>query len=117
MFAADFMQLYIIQLFPACFLLTQYKDENTYKEAINQLKLIAARYDVTFNPRKLLVDYEKAVHTVFIYHFPGIIISGCYFHFSNFPIYNYFKRSWLTKRSPSLWNHFDSDDWSTVRAN
>ncbi len=45
----NFMQIYIIhgiylnQVFPACFILTQHKDKATFKEALNGLKLAAAR--------------------------------------------------------------------------
>ena len=84
----DFYQLYTLhgieqhgQSFPAVFVLTQHKNESTYKEIFGAIKDISMQLNVELNPKVVISDFEKAASNAIRYHFPSIQITGCWFHF------------------------------------
>ena len=84
----DFYQLYTLhgieqngQSFPAVYVLTQHKNEETYKEIFCAIKDIAIRLQVELNAKIVVSDFEKAASNATKYHFPSIQTKGCWFHF------------------------------------
>ncbi|CAF1152382.1 unnamed protein product, partial [Brachionus calyciflorus] len=57
------------------------KNEETYREAIEFLKDLAISKNITLNPNRIMADFERASTNAMIYHFPNVIIKGCWFHF------------------------------------
>lgn len=83
-----FMQLYVIhgiyqdQIFPAVFILMQHRNKNSYNEAFGAIKEIAISYNVILKPEFAMLDFESAPKNSLCFHFPGIQIKGCWFHFT-----------------------------------
>ena len=50
---------------------------------LTQLKLKAEEANLILNPKKISCDFEKGVIKAFKFHFPGVKIIGCHFHFSS----------------------------------
>ena len=109
-----FKQLYYIiagkkgeQVRPAVYILMQKRTEAAYKEAFNQLKEIAASYNLVLNPLIALTDFEKAVRKALKFHFPGIKLKGCFFHFKQaigrWIFKNGYKKTFMTNIAFKFW--------------
>ncbi|CAF0865369.1 unnamed protein product [Brachionus calyciflorus] len=66
---------------PCAYILTNKKDEKTYKEVFGIIKDFSIQKNLTLNPKIIMADFEKASTQAIKYHFPNIIIKGCWFHF------------------------------------
>ena len=82
-----FIQLYTIHAFiydsyfPCAYIITQKKSESTYRQIFARLKDIATQLDCVLNPQFAYADFEKATINALEFHFPNIVIFGCWFHF------------------------------------
>ncbi|KAJ6641761.1 hypothetical protein Bhyg_06704, partial [Pseudolycoriella hygida] len=78
-----FSQLYTIHgrrnnlHFPLVYVLASKKDYFTYEGLFNQLKVA----DKRLQPKKIMIDFEKAAHKAAEDVFEGVEVSGCFFHF------------------------------------
>lgn len=81
-----FLQLFTLHIFdnghyiPLAFCLLPNKDTETYAEAFRLIKERCEEMQVAFNPRRVIVDFEKGIHRALIKIWPSIIIIGCRFH-------------------------------------
>ena len=57
------------------------KTYKAYDEAFCELKKIAQEQDVFLAPSLALTDFERASRKALSFHFPGIKLRGCYFHY------------------------------------
>jgi hypothetical protein len=82
-----FKQTYLIHAYkssimlPCVYVLLQNKETNTYKEVLGAIKDIATEKGYHLNPETILTDFECAAQQAYRYHWTGITIKGCYFHF------------------------------------
>ncbi|CAF0766649.1 unnamed protein product [Brachionus calyciflorus] len=121
---------------PCAYILSAQKNESTYREVISVLKDLAMKLNLTLNPKSIMADFEKASTNAMQFHFPSIVVKGCWFHFRQ-AIFRYAVRLGLKKHyhkdnyrdfinlfgalsflplekveeeiSPRLWNHFESN--------
>ncbi|CAF0790833.1 unnamed protein product [Brachionus calyciflorus] len=56
-------------------------NESTYREVLTVLKDLAIKLNMTLNPKSIMADFEKASTIAMQFHFPNIIVKGCWFHF------------------------------------
>ncbi|CAF1133229.1 unnamed protein product, partial [Brachionus calyciflorus] len=70
------------QMFPCVFALLGEKSERIYKKMLGLLKDACQRRGIFLNPDILASDFELASINAFKFHFPGIQIYGCQFHFA-----------------------------------
>ncbi|CAF1069668.1 unnamed protein product [Brachionus calyciflorus] len=81
------LQLYTTHAFiekitiPCCYILTQDKDEKTYRDVFGKLKDIAIERNILLSPKSVMTDFEKASTNAFVYHFHDVELKGCWFHF------------------------------------
>ena len=68
-------------MYPCMYALLQRKTRKIYIEMLQQLKRIADDIGLDLRCKKAGVDFEDAAHKAFDYVWPGVDISGCYFHF------------------------------------
>ena len=83
-----FHQLYTVHamvdgsMYPLVFDLLPGKDEVIYTRFFSQIRHIAQQHQLQLQPDTVFIDYEtttnKAARTVF----PGVIVKGCFFHFT-----------------------------------
>ncbi|CAF1129387.1 unnamed protein product [Brachionus calyciflorus] len=74
---------FLNQMFPAVFVLLSEKTGRIYKKKkLNLLKEACFAKDINLNPEKLVTDFELASFNAFKFHFPGIKVVGCQFHFA-----------------------------------
>ena len=83
-----FSQLYIIHgwykgyMLPCAFILLTNKRETTYRRMLAELKEAALGLRLELRPKKVVTDFECAAMNAYEFHFPGVEVSGCYFHFA-----------------------------------
>ncbi|CAF1470483.1 unnamed protein product [Adineta ricciae] len=70
--------------FPCVIGLLPGRSAPVYKYVFNLLDEAARRLNLTFQPKNIMSDYEKALIKVIASHFPAAQHSGCYFHYSVF---------------------------------
>ncbi|CAF1541239.1 unnamed protein product [Adineta ricciae] len=81
--ARFFFQLFAIHasyrdhVIPVAFVLLPSKKEQIYQKMLDEIRQMVPAWQ----PRKVMMDFEKATQNVFERTFPGIELSGCYFHF------------------------------------
>lgn len=67
---------------PVVFIYMKNKDMICYKKVLELFKNTChEKYRIVFNPASVMCDFEQALFKAFLFHFPKINISGCYFHF------------------------------------
>jgi len=70
-------------VFPACFVLLTRKTKVLYKAVFEHITTLVPN----FAPENVMADYEDAsVHALREVFDNGLIVKGCWFHFSNFVI-------------------------------
>ena len=62
---------------PLIFCIARQKNEITYREIFSSIK----EFNVTLNPRSIMLDFERAAINAMAQHFPAAELQGCYFHF------------------------------------
>lgn len=83
----QFLQIYTIHAFvyntsiPCVYILSQKKNEATYREAIGSIKDLAKSVNLNLNPETVMADFENASTNAMSHHFPNVTIKGCWFHF------------------------------------
>lgn len=66
---------------PLVFCLLPSKTTDCYKTCLYSLKCkIYEKYGLTFEPRQIFVDFEKAIHLALRWVWPDVKVSGCRFH-------------------------------------
>ncbi|CAF3533402.1 unnamed protein product [Rotaria sp. Silwood2] len=79
---AIFYQLHVFHavhrehIIPVAFCLLRRKNTTTYQEMINKILEFAPAW----NPRTIMLDFEKTVLNVLSNNFAQVSLSGCYFH-------------------------------------
>ncbi|CAF4495412.1 unnamed protein product, partial [Rotaria magnacalcarata] len=79
---AIFTQLYTIHgvyrncVFPLVFALLSDKQQQTYQRLINELRRLCP----SWNPKSVMIDFEKGAINAFQGTFTTLSISGCFFH-------------------------------------
>ena len=68
-------------LAPCAFALSTNKTIPTYRCLLSELKDGATKIKLSLKPKIVMLDFEQAVINAFLYHFPGIEIKLCFFHF------------------------------------
>jgi hypothetical protein len=63
---------------PLLYVLMPNKEQSTYVRALTEIKNLLG----DFTPETIMMDFEKAAQNAFSQVFEGIIIRGCFFHFS-----------------------------------
>ncbi|RNA02875.1 Ragulator complex LAMTOR3, partial [Brachionus plicatilis] len=66
---------------PCAYILASLKDEKTYREAFGFIKDLAIEKNFTLNPVTVMTDFEIASINAIKFHFPNVILKGCWFHF------------------------------------
>ena len=80
-----FSQHYIIHgwceetMFPCVSLLTPDRTKQTYKKLLRRLKQSTT---YVFQPQQVMMDFEQGAIKAFAEEFPGIVVKGCHFHFT-----------------------------------
>lgn len=78
-----FQQLYIINViardrcFPLAFILMERRDCKSYKRVFSELKTLLPSMKVEI----CMTDYERATRKAILEEFPGVQLTGCYFHY------------------------------------
>lgn len=78
-----FRQLYIINViikgrcFPLAYILMERKDYDSYMTVLSELKKLLPSMNVV----QCMSDYECATRKAILQQFPGVRLSGCYFHY------------------------------------
>lgn len=87
---------------PLVFCLLPSKTTESYKTCFSLLKFnIYEKYCRLFNPRKIFVDFEKAIHVAILNIWPHVEINGCRFHLH---------QAWLRKiQSVGLKSEYESN--------
>lgn len=84
--AKHFKQMFTIHGFfnghyiPLVFCLLSDKNSNTYKLCIEKIIEHCLKLDLHFQPSRVVVDFEKAIHIAVETIWPGIELKGCRFH-------------------------------------
>lgn len=73
---------YIDQYYPLIFCLLPSKKETTYTRMLEIIQNKAEENNLTFSPKKVTLDFEKAVISSVSSVFPNAKIQGCLFHYS-----------------------------------
>ena len=59
------------------------KSFELYSNMLTQLKLRASEANLELKPESIHCDFEKGAIKAFKFHFPGVKIQGCHFHFTS----------------------------------
>ncbi|CAF0967765.1 unnamed protein product [Brachionus calyciflorus] len=70
------------QMFPADYILLQYKERETYIDALTQVKCILASNNLAIKIQEVLSDFELAIFQAISVVFENAKIYGCWFHFN-----------------------------------
>ncbi|CAF3610003.1 unnamed protein product [Rotaria sordida] len=65
---------------PCVFSILPNRKKYTYLEMFKELKNLAAQLNRSFQPSRILTDYEPSIIEAISIEFPDAIHSGCYFH-------------------------------------
>ena len=66
---------------PLVFCLLPSKTVQAYRSCFALIKCnISEKYGLTLKPKKIFVDFEKAIHTALLCVWPSVEINGCRFH-------------------------------------
>ena len=83
-----YKQTYIIHSFykdecyPCIYINIKNKDEAIYEKCLNIIvKLAKENYNIELKPKLFFGDFEEAAIKAFKQVFPGIVFTGCFFHF------------------------------------
>ncbi|RNA23729.1 Ragulator complex LAMTOR3 [Brachionus plicatilis] len=66
---------------PCVFILLSNKTKKTYRKVFSILKDIALKQNIILKPKSIMADFEEASTLAAEFHFPGIKVKGCWFHF------------------------------------
>ncbi|XP_054715332.1 uncharacterized protein LOC129224808 [Uloborus diversus] len=83
-----FSQLYTIhgsylrKIFPLAFCLIGSKSKETYIELFSAIKEHARSHGLIFHPKFVMMDFETACIAALEEVFKGVVVKGCFFHFS-----------------------------------
>jgi hypothetical protein len=69
---------YVPVVFALCLLPN--KTVHTYSKLFEHINLECSKFVLTFNPIKIVVDFENGIHLAIQHSFPQIQIKGCFFH-------------------------------------
>ncbi|CAF3074723.1 unnamed protein product [Rotaria sp. Silwood2] len=72
--------LFFIAGFPCAFCILPNRKKYTYLEMFKELKNLATQLNRTFEPARILTDYEPSIIRAISAEFPNTTHSGCYFH-------------------------------------
>ena len=75
-------------MIPCTFALLTNKTITTYRCLFSELKDGANRIKLILKPKLVMLDFEQATINALNFHFPGVLIKLCFFHFSQ----NVFKK-------------------------
>lgn len=81
-----FLQLFTIHAFtrnhyiPVAFCLLPNKLKSTYRQLFEEIKQKCCEMEWTFNPKNIVIDFEKAIHVGVLEVLPNVNIIGCRFH-------------------------------------
>ena len=93
-----FYQLFVIHanyrdhIIPVAFILLSGKTGQLYQTMINEIIALVPGW----SPRRIMMDFEKALITMFGRAFPRAELSGCFFHLSQ-SVQRYLQVSFLLK--------------------
>ena len=68
-------------MIPCAFALLTNKTIFNIRCLLSELKDGATKIKLSLKPKIVMLDFEQAVINAFLYHFPGIEIKLCFFHF------------------------------------
>ncbi|KRZ15188.1 hypothetical protein T11_8828 [Trichinella zimbabwensis] len=80
------------------------KDLPTYSRIFEVLHSKVEELGVQFDPVKFVCDFETAVIPGIQGNFPNTRVQGCFFHFCQTVLWQYFQREWLPATKIPLWN-------------
>ncbi|RNA04768.1 hypothetical protein BpHYR1_024093 [Brachionus plicatilis] len=69
-------------MYPACYILLQNKERETYVQALTNLKEIFTRNNCSIVLQRTLSDFELAMIQAISFEFENVKIYGCEFHFN-----------------------------------
>ena len=75
-------------MIPCAFALLTNKTITMYRCLLSELKDGASRIKLILKPKLVMLDFEQATINALNFHFPGVLIKLCFFHFSQ----NVFKK-------------------------
>jgi hypothetical protein len=79
------------------------KSETGYSTLIQELKNSALKYGLVLAPQEVVTDYEFASINAFKYHFPGIKMIGCFFHYAQALHRNFLRKTKVDYNSVKKW--------------
>lgn len=83
-----FLQMFTIHCYinsiyvPLVYCLLKDKKEQTYKNVFETVKSECLKLGYLFQPKHIIVDFEKAIQTAAAETLPGVTLVGCRFHLS-----------------------------------
>ena len=110
-----FYQLFTIniyvgkQQFPALYALLPTKSRADYNRLFLIIKEEMQNRDFIFQPNRIMIDFEIALLQSIQLHFPGLDLSGCYFHFHQC-LYR-----WIQKNGHSIEYNLKEELYNFVR--
>jgi hypothetical protein len=69
-------------MYPLVFASLPGKDEVIYTRIFSQIRHIAQQHQLQLQPDTVFIDYETATNNAARTVFPGVIVKGCFFHFT-----------------------------------
>jgi len=81
-----FLQLFTIHGYlnghyvPLCFCVLKDKHVSTYSECFKSINEICSSYGFVFEPKEIIIDFEKAIHNACDLIWPNAKLMGCRFH-------------------------------------